>query len=439
MKNIAVNWKMGVFSQKINRSIISMLYSFSYVVICYGYYAFIVPIYGYSGFEWKPDFLKIAEGGILAFCLPIMLPSRFDKPSDIFLHLQLLFPIIPMLVLYGAADQPRAFLYMTIAAYLITVLIASNVRIKVIRLISMPLVFFQIVLLASAWASIGSIISFGGLRYLNFELLKVYEFRDLSASNLPSIYGYISPLIAKVVLPFSLLLAVVNNQRILALASVLGSILLFGLTAHKGVLIYPCIVLGIYSILNKENVIKLLVIGYLVIVIVSIMGFIFGGPLIGSLLLRRAYIVPAYLNYMYYDYFSSNPLYWWSQSKLSFGLIDIPYTLSPAHLIGFEYYGSDAMGANTGWIGSGYMNGGIIGMFFYSVIMGMLLSVLNTYSKFISKKFLVAVIAAPMLTVMMSSDLPTAFLNHGFIFSLILFSLFCFKPKMNLIQTKGIV
>ena len=41
------------------------------------------------------------------------LSSKFEKPSDILLHIQFMFPILPMLVLYSMADYPREYLYFT--------------------------------------------------------------------------------------------------------------------------------------------------------------------------------------------------------------------------------------------------------------------------------------------------------------------------------------
>ena len=87
-------------------------------------------------------------------------------------------------------------------------------------------------------------------------------------------------------------------------------------------------------------------------------------------------------------------------------------------------YDNDLTGANTGWIGSGYMNAGIIGMFLYSIIIGLFMALLNAYSRIIDKRIIVAIIVGPIISLLLSADLPTAFLNHGVLLSLFLFSLF---------------
>jgi len=413
----------------------SLFYLIAYALIFYGYYKFIVPIYGYSGFKWNPDNIKIIEGVLLTAILPYFLPKDFNKPSDILLHIQLLFPILPMFVLYGAGDDSREYLYYTVTAFLLMRLITSRLHVKAIRVGNLSPIIFQRLLLAISWSVIGSIILFGGLKYLNFDLSKVYDFRADAAANLPPIYGYLSSLTSKVLLPFSLLLAVINKDRFFALASIAGSVMMLGLTAHKGPLFYPFAVLALFFILQKKNVIRMLLYGYLFIVGISLLGFAVGGlaDWIGNLMLRRTYLVPAHLNYLYYDFFSTNPFVFWAESKITFGLLESPYNLNIPNLIGREYYDNDLTGANTGWIGAGYSNAGFFGMLVYAAIIGILMSLLDSYSKFIDKGILVAIIVAPMLAVMMSSDLPTAFLNHGVILSLILFAMFA---PVNLPHTK---
>lgn len=412
---------------------ISFYYVASYFLSIYCFYHFIVPIYGYTGFKWQPVNFKIIEGLVILFLVSLILPCRFKKPSDFFLHFQFMFPIVPMLILYGVSDYSRLFLYFTITLFISIVLISSMGGVKIIRMTRLSIVFFMRFLLILSWAGILAIILLGGLKYLNFDMSKVYDFRDAASNNLPGVFGYISPLISKVLLPFSFLLAFVQRDKISAMLSFFGSVIMFGLTAHKGPLFYPFVVLGVYYVSGKNNFIEKLLFVYLFIVVLALIDFIlFGGNVVGSLAFRRSYLVPAFLNYTYYDFFSTNPFYYWSQSKVSLGLSEMTYSLSPANLIGLEYFGSEETGANTGWIGSGYMNAGLLGMALYSVIIGYLMRILNTYSKNIDKRVLISILTAPMLTLIASSDLPSAFLNHGLLLSLVLFSMFSIPSSQKI-------
>ena len=419
--------------------LILISYEIAFFLLLSGYYYYIVPIYGYSGFEWLPNTAKIFVGVIITLIVSSVLPTNFIKPSDIFLHLQLLLPILPMLVLYGAADLPGAFVFFTMIAFSVIVLLTRTIKLKAFKVVNISPIFLQRLLILISVLYIFSIIAFGGLRFLNFDFSHVYELRPEAATALPGIYAYFSPMVSKVLLPFSLLLAIVNKDKILAIVAITCSVFMFALTTHKGPLFYPIVILVLYYILQSRNVIQMLLFGYISVIVVSILGFITGGlgDWVGSLFLRRTYFVPANINFLYYDFFTNNPYVMWAQSKFTLNLLDYPYAHDVPHLIGLEYYSNEETGANTGWLGAGYMQLGLSGMLIYAIIIGLLFCLLDAYSKRINKRIIVATISIPILVVITSSDLPTAFLTHGVILSLILFSLFSKRPdKYNLQMTR---
>lgn len=419
------------FIPSVARAKLVISYQLAFFILLYGYYEFIVPIYGYTGFKWDVDRFKLLEGGIIVLIVAASLPKRFDKPSDVLLHVQFLYPIMPMLVLYGASDQPREYLYVILLAYLILVFFARNAGIKPVAVAQISPELMQRAILLLSILFIISIISFGGLRYLNFDLLRVYEYRSIAAINLPPIYGYLTPLVSKVFLPLALMLAVVKREWLFALLTIACSVMLFALTSFKSILFYPVAVLGLYYVLKRKNVIQMLLYAYIAVLLVSITGFLIeeGGSLIGSLLLRRVNFIPSYINFLYYDYFSmpTNPYVLWAESRMTFGLVEYPYDIDVPHLIGREYFGSEKTGANTGWVGSGYMQLGYIGLLFYASIVGVLLNLIDAYGKRIDKNIIVAIIIVPVRAIMDNSDLPTALFTHGFLVAILLISMVSIK------------
>jgi len=408
--------------------LIIFLYYLAFGLIWFGYYFFIVPLYGYNGYTYNPNFSKIIESVVMLTISLIILPIKFNKPSDIFLHIQFLFPIMGMLVLYGAENRSRIFIYLTMSSFFIMIFIAQNIKLKSISITKIKPDSFLMILLFIGVIYILAIIVQGGLKYLNFNLLNVYEFRVAAATSLPGIFGYLSPAVSKVIFPFAFLLAVIRKKSILALLSFVGSVLMFALTNNKGPLFYPIAVLALYSILSHRRQIRFLLLAYITIITVPLLLFFVDNSnmniLLNSLFLRRTYIVPAQLNYYYYDFFSVHQFTMWANSKVTFGLVHYPYHLGIPHLIGLNFFSNPSTGANTGWIGSGYAQFGFAGMVIYAFIVGILLGLLNAFSKVSDKRIIAAIIAVPMLTVFISSDLLTAFLTHGVILSLVLFMMF---------------
>jgi hypothetical protein len=419
--------------EKLLASVAYVAYVGAYMFILWAYIQYIEPTFGYSGFYWNPSSTKIVEGGSVVAIISYLLPKKFNRPSDILLHVQFLFPILPMCVLYGARSEPREFLYFTLLGFLVVMVVARIIRIKPVHFTSVNIILLQRVLLVIAWIIIGSIIAQGGLAYLNFDFSRVYEIRTSAAENLAGIYGYVSGLNAKVLLPFAFLLAVVYKDRVLAIVALSGSIMMFALTAHKGPLFYPLMAVGLYYVLGRKNIVAVLIFGCTGIVGLSLLSFYVGPPYdwFGSLMLRRTFLVPAHLNFLYYEFFVTNPFALWADSKITFGLIDPIYNIGVPQLIGWTYYDRVAMSANTGWIGSGYANAGVVGMLLYSIVIGLLFSALDGYSKYVDKRLLVAIMMAPLFTLFTSSDLPTSFLNHGIILTLMLFAIF---PSISLAQ-----
>jgi hypothetical protein len=407
---------------KFKKSKFIILCLIAYALLWFGYIKFIVPIFGYSGFKWMPNNLKVVEAILAIVFFTILLPSKIQKPSDFFVHVHFLLPIVPMLVVYSAADFPREHLYYTLSSFTLICLI-RKIKMPKIKgtFISMHLMMWGLLIITTIL--IGGILLHGGLQYINFNPLNVYEYRSLAAHNLPSIYGYLSPMVSKVLLPFILILAVYQRKLFVVCMALTGSVMMFALTNHKGSLIYPILALGIYFVLNfKRHLIQLLILGYTFGILVSLAGFFIDGFgfLLGSLIMRRGFFVPALLNFYYYDFFSEHPHTMFAQSRLTFGFVEYPYDIDASHLIGYHYYNNELTGANTGWLGSAYMHFGFEGMFLYALIIGSMLSMVDSFTKRRDFAISGAVLFAPFLTLFLSSDLPTSMLTHGLIIALFL-------------------
>ena len=112
-------------------------YLCAYSLLIYGYKVAIIENFASLGFQWYPNKMKICEGVIFSILIPCILPYHVKKPSDIILHLHFLLPILPMLVLYGSADYSRTYVYQTLVAFLLIVVVVSifrSNRIKAIKI-----------------------------------------------------------------------------------------------------------------------------------------------------------------------------------------------------------------------------------------------------------------------------------------------------------------
>jgi hypothetical protein len=141
------------------------------------------------------------------------------------------------------------------------------------------------------------------------------------------------------------------------------------------------------------------------------------------------------LNWAYYDFFSVHPYTYWAESKFTLGLVASPYDLNIPYLIGREFFGDAEAHANTGWIGSGMANAGYFGIAFYSVLIGLLLSMLDAYAKKLGYSLLLAVFLISVMTATTSADLTTMLLTHGFLMLLLIVILL--KPAFKQSQARN--
>lgn len=393
-------------------------YTLCFALYLFIYSSFIVDVFGYMGYEDNLSATKTAIAA-LGICFCAFLIRNKNLPSEYFLHLTLSLVVLPTLVLFAGSNLPYIFAGTTLLAYSLLSVTTRLVTFKTIKTfrIKTPSILLHLLLIASA-ATVLSIFAFGGGTYFNLNLAMVYEFRSEAADNLPGIFSYINPIITKVAIPFGVIIALQTRRWSALFALLMCAVLLFALTAHKSILAYPIVALTAYHFSKNGRYAKLLIYSLLSIGLLSILELNLlrnsdFGYWFSSLIFRRAILTPSFLNLAYIDWFGSNPTYFWADSRVTLGLVSPPSHLSSPHLIGYQLYGSEDMSANTGWIGSGFANAGIFGVVLYTVLIGILLSFLNSYSRKLGTPTIIAIFSSLILTVLLSADFLTSLLTHG--------------------------
>ena len=134
---------------------------------------------------------------------------------------------------------------------------------------------------------------------------------------------------------------------------------------------------------------------------------------------RRALILPVWLNDVYVTYFSDTKLYW-AYSRLSLGLVEQILPDEPAYTIG-HYLSGREMHANTGFIGSGYMNAGVVGVSIYAIVIGLCCRIVDVFAQIRGTKLLSTLICLPgFISAVTSSELPTVLFSHGWAAAILL-------------------
>jgi hypothetical protein len=407
---------------------ILLLHFAVFYTLMFAYEYFVVPRYEYQGFSFQPDEANLYIVLLCVAVLSLITPVSAEKPSTLFNHMTLVLVLMPILVMFHAAREPWEFAAAAMIGYAITVALPPFLKIRPPRFSLLSMHELRRILFIATFVYLAVLFMFGGAQYMNFDFSKVYEFREDAAHNLPGIFGYISPMVGKVVVPIGFVLSLLFRKYLAALTLLGCTVLIFGMTAHKSTLFAPFLILLIYGVSLSKNLIFRFNMAILVTLLAALGDFwlqqnyapeVFGTT--SALTLERVFFIPAYLNYRYYEFFSKNDFVLFSNSKLTLGLLDYPYPLDVPYLIGREYFDNEKMSANTGWIGSGYMQAGLVGIILYAVVVAAVFKYIDACARDSGERALItASVVVPISALATSSDLPTIFVTHGLYVNLLL-------------------
>ena len=392
------------------------------IILDFSYINFVIPVYTYEGY--KLDIQPINY--LLSWCLYIpsfyIVRDKLVKPSDYFFMTALLSVYAPLTSYYALSGLG---VYPVVASLISFYMIFLLINTKLVRVIKFStyragVKFSFLVSLISVFILILWYIVSGAVNYFNLDFTKVYEYRELSSEVATvGFMGYFNGWVYNVFIVYAIAYTLLYKKFYITFILIVIQVFFYGVSAHKAVLFTPIVVLSIWWYFRKYSSLLFMVISFSMILLLSLLIYFYeNDTLTGSLFIRRVFFVPARLTYEYFDFFEKYQHIYWSNSVLSW-LIDYPYSDRMTKIVSYEN-GSEAS-ANNGYIASGFAHFGILGILIYSYIIAFFLKNIDYLLKFnVPIWFILCLIVTPMRSFLISSDLPTGLLTHGFILSFIL-------------------
>lgn len=394
------------------------------------YVVFVSPIYtkSFLSLAYNFDSNRYLFSWLLAIFSLFFVSSRLRKVSDYFFVLFLLTIITPLLSIYGLnVNKEYDVVFLSFLSFFIMKLVVGSSYIKVIRFplfknsrncivyTSVFAVFYLV-----AWSV------FSGAAFnLNFDPSRVYDFREQNSNMLDKgVLAYVNIWVYKFFNVFLVVYFASKRRYVLALIFFFVQIYFYAITAHKMVLFLPLLAAGVWYYFSKTRELLLLPFIYLIVVLFSMIFFILtSSELIPSMLIRRAFYVPAGLAFEWISFFELNPKVYWSDSILSF-LNVYPYDTTIPKVVGNHLLGPE-LAANNGLVSAGYAHAGVWGVFIYSFVLGFILKMLDSVSKVgVPLWMSVALTVGPLRTAIADSDLLTALISHGLVIALMILILY---------------
>lgn len=407
--------------QRVSAGAIKLMLSLTFVkgLLDYGYASFVSVIFGYQGFDYSFNILRYTESWIIVGFLVLIMPKRVQRISDIFMIILVSGLVVPMASLYGLSSQSWYAMYMIVVSVLVINIsrkLKINVRIPYIIGGNKIFLYLSVIFIVG---NISALFFVGENLNFNLDISSVYEFRDENADAInQGMMYYINSWTSKVIGPALVAYSFYTRGRFIMIFTIMTHILIFGFVQHKAVVFYPIftIIICYWIYKNPSSHLYFIFIGFLLLSSVLIY-LIMENNFIPSLLIRRLFFAGAINTFEYFKFFSENSYIYWSNSSVTFGMIEYPYSLPPGEVVGAAR-GTDS-NANNSFLSTGYMHAGLVGLAIYCIIAGLLFRFIDSL---VSPEVPVWVIAGPFIVsvraLLLSTDLLVAFLSHGILLAL---------------------
>lgn len=398
------------------------------------YVLYVAPVFGNHflvPLELEFDWGRYFSSFLLVVVPTTFLPYGKENLSGLFFCIPLVFLYIPMTTIYGL-DLGRTSLgvFLCLSALVVAYFVAK-VRICGARLAVAKKGKGIVILLGAlvlVYFYVWSVIT-GAVNYINFDLLKIYEFRGV-ASELMNVgpLSYLNLLAAKVFNPFVLALGFMRRSYILICIGLLNQIYYFATTQHRMHLFVPLLVLFVWLLYRDKSYMSLpQFYGFVGGGVVAVLGFSLFLQLdvLPAIILRRAFFVPAGVAFSWVEYFVDKPKVLFADRFLSTVSVSVYAGENLPHFLGYVLSGRNEIAFNAGLVGAGYAQAGFFGVVAYACVLGVVLKCVNALLKSGVPKLLAAsLLFAPLRTAWADSDLLTTLVSHGVVVSLCLLWLY---------------
>ena len=398
------------------------------------------PQYGYAGLIYFPIFLKYAIGLIMYVVLFASLPKDESATSTVFLHIQFMYTVAPLLTFYALGNGSNKYMLMVFVCVLLeSVIVRANkktqkpVYIKGIKNYVTVLIWILILVTISIPVLYNG---FAGLKAFDFNY--IYQMR--ANATYPPGFAYLFFWMGKAIIPFFAVYLLDQKRYLGGIAAILLQLLLYMECGNKYLLFILIPVIAIYYCAKTHHLTKLAYLGLSIFFLAMIPAFVFdtaSGNALGVqgsfLVAVRAVFHPADNKFAMFECFSQFPKMYFSQGMIGkmLGLTNL-YNGSEGQIV-YAFNGGDfkSVNLNTGYLGESYAQLGFFGMLLMSVLFAYVLRAIESYNN--KKTFCLLTAVFSMFIINLNDiSLLTTLLSSGMAIVIVLIAAYCGKESGDL-------
>lgn len=401
---------------RINKEIIFLNIYFILLFIVYQYQISVK--FSYQGFPNNPKLIFILGSFFVFFVITQIIEinqSKFKKAISKFL---MIFCLAPNLVYYSYTGTLTSIIIFSIGLTLSPFLLNKPIFLKKKSLKQKD--FDTLLLLIIACFLLPIILHFKLSINLNNLLLQdIYDQREQFGDNKTKLISYTLSPLALILIPLASINALSQRKIFLFCSLIFVQIYLFLVHPQKHILFSIPFIIFFYFFDFQKKIEKFSLLLAVILLVGLIEYYLNNWGFLNSLIARRSLLVPAMLNWKYFEFFSDKEWLMNSYSFLSF-LKDYPYAYLPDNLIGNYGFNDYQMNANNGIISTGFMNFGFIGVSFNILFVGLFFAIVD--SKQIPPQYFG--IFALNIRTLLSTALSTTLISHGLLLLIVLIILY---------------
>jgi oligosaccharide repeat unit polymerase len=387
-----------------------------FTMLNYSYLTVVNPLFEYGGMFVEQNLEKLVISYVVVAIFALMLNSCHRQSSLVGLIVLATYVYIPILSFWSLTDNSNGLMWVSTASFVVVALV-SRIGTPGVRVspVNNPKKYLHLLFWSIAGVMILELGTGNLIANFSMGIDNVYERRSiLSHEGLSTIGGYLISWFTKILVPIFFTYCVLSGKFIAAASLLSLQLVTFGLTGFKEQLFIPMFALAIAWSVGPKRSTKVCFLWIITIILMIAIFFSWFEEtnLMSSGLLSRAFFSAPMNHFDYYQFFQNNPHTYWANSFLR-GVIDYDYNARIPTIIGLNRWGSGTEAfANAGFIGSGYMHFGTIGVMIYSVLIGFLLKVFDILEND-SDKPIIAALSGLATFQLVNGDLPAAILTHG--------------------------
>lgn len=391
------------------------------------------PLFAYSDFVQSYIPQREIEALLVLSMAALLIPASYRRPSDVYMCIAVITALVPTAVMYVYGNTSATTAYLTFAGLAI-VYASRNVPVPIPNLGWIGP--FDATLPVTALAIGGALLAayIMGFDDFSFALFDVYSRRHIASEKITD-YAVYAVSLGLTASSLAIILSLHTRNMITLIINLIVASLYFGLIGNKAPFMTLPIIIALNSALRRNNIILyMLFITCAIIAVLAVLAndlsfwYTENGELsttfsFASTFERRSLLLPVWVNDAYIKYFDTHDKLYWAYSRLSFGMVPQILPFDPPYTIGY-FLDKNGMHANTGFVGTGYMNAGTFGVFLYAVLIGLCCRAIDFYASLRGTKVLSTLICLPGFTsAITSSEVPTELITHGWIVAILLVAL----------------